>query len=111
MQKGALHPILNMTKNLVYVGTCIESKCYGADYILGDEQAQVLECYEEQKDKTFRNKEELIANCMDDVSLLREACCAFRNFFLIFVRIDPFRQAITISSICNMVSWAESTSN
>jgi G:T-mismatch repair DNA endonuclease (very short patch repair protein) len=40
---------------------------------------------------------------MDDVNVLRQACCAFRNLFLKLVKIDPFRQAITISSICNKV--------
>jgi len=39
--------------------------------------------------------------CIDDVNVLRKACCALRNFFLKLVKIDPFRQAITISSICN----------
>ena len=40
---------------------------------------------------------------MDDVNVLRQACCAFRNLFLKLVRMVPFRQAITISSICNKV--------
>ena len=40
---------------------------------------------------------------MDDVTVLRQACCAFRNLFLKLVGMDPFRQSITISSICNKV--------
>jgi hypothetical protein len=40
---------------------------------------------------------------MDDVNVLKMACCAFRNLFLKLVKMDPFRQAITISSICNKV--------
>ena len=44
-----------------------------------------------------------MAYCMDDVNVLRQACCAFRNLFLKLVKRDPFRQAITISSICNKV--------
>jgi len=40
---------------------------------------------------------------MDDVNILKQACCAFRNLFFKFVKMDPFRQAITISSICNKV--------
>jgi len=40
---------------------------------------------------------------MDDFSVLRMACCVFRNLFLKFVKMDPFRQAITMSSICNKV--------
>jgi len=40
---------------------------------------------------------------MDDVSALSQVCCAFRNLFLKFVKMDLFRQSITISSICNNV--------
>jgi len=69
----------------------------------GDERAQFLEWYGGQKDKIFRNKEELLPYCMDNVNVLREACCAFRNLFLKLVKLDPYRQAITISSICNKV--------
>jgi hypothetical protein len=38
-----------------------------------DERAQFLEWYEEQKDKIFRNKEELLVYCMNDVNVLRQA--------------------------------------
>ena len=41
-----------------------------------------------------------MAYCMDDVNVLRQACCAFRKLFL---KLDPFWQAITISSICSKV--------
>jgi hypothetical protein len=34
----------------------------------GDKRAQFLEWYKEQKDKTFLNKEGLLAYCMDDVN-------------------------------------------
>ena len=40
---------------------------------------------------------------MDDVNVLRQTCCAFRNLFLKLVKMDPFREDITISSICNKV--------
>lgn len=39
---------------------------------------------------------------MDD-KLLRQAFCAFRNLFSEFVKMEPFLQAITISSISNKV--------
>ena len=56
------------------------------------------------KDKFFFcNKPELLAYCMDDVNVLRQVCCAFSNLFLKLVKMEPFRQAITISSICNKV--------
>jgi len=36
---------------------------------------------------------------MNEVNILRQACCAFRNVFMQFVKMDIFHQAITISSI------------
>ena len=62
-----------------------------------------LAWYEEQKDNIFHNKEELLAYCIDDVSVLRQACSAFRNLFSKLEKMGPFRQALTISSICNKV--------
>jgi len=47
-----------------------------------DDRAQFLAWYEEQKDKIFHNKEGLLAYCIDDVSVLRQACCAFKIYFL-----------------------------
>ena len=59
------------------------------------------------KDKIFNNREELLAYCMDDVNVLRQACCAFRNLFLNLVKMDHFLQAIKMS-ICNNVFWTVS---
>ena len=48
----------------------------------------------------FCNKRQLLSCCMDDVNVLRQACCSFRNLFLKLAKMNPFREAITISSIC-----------
>jgi hypothetical protein len=66
-------------------------------------RAQFLERYDEQNGMLFSKKDELLVYCMDNLNVLRQACCAFRNLFLKLVKIDPFRKAITISSICNKV--------
>jgi len=58
---------------LDYVGPYPEPKFYGAEYMSGDERGQFLEWYEEQKDKIFCNKQELLAYCMDDINVLRQA--------------------------------------
>ena len=69
----------------------------------GDKQAQFSAWYERVKNKNFNNREELLTYCMDDVNVLRQACCAFRNLFLKLVKMDPYWHAITILSICNKV--------
>ena len=68
-----------------------------------EERARFLEWYDTAKNNIFDNKKELLAYCLDDVNVLRMAYCSFRNLFLKLVKMDPFRQAITISSICNKV--------
>ena len=102
-KKGYYSHLFYTVENLDYVDPYPEPKYYGADYMSGDERARFLEWYEEHKDKIFCNKQELLAYCIDDVNVLRQACCAFRNLFLKLFKMDPFRQVITTSSICNKV--------
>jgi hypothetical protein len=102
-KKGYYPHFFNTAENLDYVGSYPEPKYYGADYMSDDERDPVLKWHKEQKGKIFRNIEELEAYCMDDVNVLRQACCAFINLFLKLVGMDPFRQALTISYICNNV--------
>ena len=64
-----------------------------------DGRAQLLVCYEDQKEKIFHNKLEILAYCMDDVNVLRKACWRLEICFEIG-KDGPFRKAITISSIC-----------
>ena len=35
--------------------------------------------------------------------MLRQGCCAFRNLFFKLVKMDPFRQSITVSGVPNNV--------
>ena len=90
--------LFNTANNLDYMGSHPEPKFYGADFMSRDERTQFSAWYDGVKDKIF-NREELLAFCMDDVNVLRQACCAFRNLFLKLVKMDHFRQANTISSI------------
>ena len=92
MQEGLLPTFFNTANNLDYVGPYPEPKYYGADFMSADDRDQDLAWHEEQKDKIFHNKQELLAYGIDDVSVLRQACCAFRNLFLKLVKMEPFRQ-------------------
>ena len=84
----------NTASNRNYVGPYPDPEFYGADSMPTDERTQFMQWYEEQKGKLFSNKDELLAYCMDDVNVLGQAWCAFRNLFLKFVKMDPFREAI-----------------
>jgi hypothetical protein len=67
------------------------------------ERDQFLAWHRKCQGEIFHNKEKLLAYCMVDVKILRQACCIFRKLFLDLVKMDPFRDAITISSICSRV--------
>jgi len=103
MQEGYYPHFFNTANNFDYVGYHPEPNFYGASFMSSDERTQFSSWYEGVKDKILKNREELLAYCMDDVNVLRQACSALRNLFLKLVKMDPFRQAITISSICNKV--------
>jgi hypothetical protein len=66
-----------------------------------DERDQFLAWCEEQRVNIFNNAFELLVYCMDDINVLRQAWCAFRNLLFKLVEEEPFRQAIRILSICN----------
>ena len=68
-----------------------------------DKGAQIFEWHQKQTGKVICNKGELLAYCRDDVNILRLASWVFRNLYLKLVKMDPFREAFTISSICNKV--------
>jgi hypothetical protein len=53
MQKRLLLSFFNTANNLDYVGPYPEPKYYGADFMPGDERAQFLAWYEEQKANFF----------------------------------------------------------
>jgi hypothetical protein len=97
------HHIFNTERNLNYVGPFSESKTTGR-----------IKC-PRKKGPDFWNgmvvKTEKVSatrsNCSPTVLLtrmyLRMPLCYFRNLFLKLVKLDPFRQTISISSIYNKI--------
>jgi len=81
-KKGYYPHFFNTASNLNYEGSYPAPQFYGPEIMSVDEHTKFLEWYQEQTGKVFCNKDELLAYCMDDVNVLRQACCAFRNLFL-----------------------------
>jgi len=95
MQEGVLSPFFfNTANNLDYVGSHSELKFYVADFMCGDERTLFSASYEGAKDKFFDSGEDLLAYCINDVNILRQACCAFRNLFLNLVKKGPFGKSL-----------------
>jgi len=61
-------------------------------------RSQFSERYEEQKDKIFCNKQDLLAYCMD-----HGRHSVHLGLFFKLINMDPLWQAITISPICHKV--------
>lgn len=96
--------VFNTVENINYV--CPSPSYYGVDYMSSAESDRVLIWYNDQKDKEFNNDEKLLSACIDDVNVLRMACCSCRNLFLRLVDMEPFCDAITIAS-CVIKSLGE----
>ena len=69
------------------------------------ERRDFLAWYEIQKKKgaVFDNRRGLGTYCQDDVTVLRQACRAFRREFMQIGNIEVFLEDITIASACNKV--------
>jgi hypothetical protein len=102
-KKGYYPHFFNTDQHLNYVGPVPQPRSYGVDFMSKEERSLFLEWHETVKFNIFDNKQELVSYCIDDVNVLRMACCSIGSLFLKLVKMDPFRQAITISSICNRV--------
>jgi len=89
-KNGYYPPHLHHCNNLDYVRSHPEPKFYGADFMSGDERTQFSAWYEGVRDKILNNREKMLAYCMEDVNILRQASCAFRNLFLKWSRWTPF---------------------
>ena len=94
--KGYYPHFFNTANNLYNVVPYLEPKYYEADYVEWW-ASPIFGMVRGEKGKIFHNKEELLTYCMDDVNVLRQACCAFRNLFKI-CKNGPF-QAIYKNNI------------
>ena len=81
---------ISLTRPRIWiVGPYAEHKYYGQT-LSGDERAQFLAWYEEQKENISKIRK-LLAYSMDDISVLKQACCCFINLFFKLAKMDPFR--------------------
>jgi hypothetical protein len=89
--------------NLQYVGKIPGISYCGIDEMSAGEREELVAWYEGQQGELFDNRRVLAAYCLDDVSVLREACQVLRREFLQIGNIDLFIESITIASACNKV--------
>ena len=98
--KGYFPHKFNHPDHQMYVGP-IPALDYYMPETLSPKDRQALETWhQQQRDKVFDFKHELVAYCQSDVRLLKEGCLTFKRLFETLTGFNPFEH-ITIASACN----------
>ena len=102
-KKGYFPHLFNTVENTNYVGKLPKVEYYDPDSMKPKEREIFLKWYAEHKEDEFNMKQDIVAYCVSDVNVLREACVKFRNLFLSTCGVCPFIESITIASATNLV--------
>ncbi len=105
LKKGFWCHLFNQPENQNYIGLIPAKKYYTPQFFNSSKRKEFELWYDEQKNKIFNFKEELIQYCISDVKLLKESILSFRENILNITNftIDPFHRCITIASLCHLV--------
>ena len=100
LRKGYFPHKFNHPDHQNYVGP-IPALDYYMPETMSPEGKQALETWhQEQRDKVFDFRKELVKYCQSDVGLLKEGCLTFKRLFETLTGFNPFDH-ITIASACN----------
>ena len=108
MKKGYFPHLFNTEKNQNYIGCYPPKSMYGIENFTKDKLRDFNIWYDKVKDEVFNFKEELYAYCWSDVDILSRGCLEFRKLYMKKteingVGIDPFRNSLTIASLCHTI--------
>lgn len=103
-KKGYFPHLFNTIANENYKGPMPGKEYYCPDTMFEKTHDDFQKWYDEQVNSnyTFDFQKELREYCISDVEILAQACIRFRNMFLKECNVDPFLEAITIASACNL---------
>lgn len=103
LKKGYFPHLFNTRKNENYAGSLPDMKYYSPDSMKEKDRETFLKWYEIHKYDQFDMQRDLVEYCISDVDILTNACLKFREMFLRECNVDPFTEATTIASACNLV--------
>lgn len=103
LKKGYFPHFFNKAENQDYIGKYPEKEFFGGDTMKEEEYKKFLEWYDHSKNQIFDIKKEIIEYCKKDVEILALSCTKFRAMFLRECNVEPFMEAKTIASACNLV--------
>lgn len=103
-KKGYFPHLFNTRANQTYIGPMPDKKYYCPDSMFSEGFKKFTEWYNEQviAGYTFDFQKEILEYCISDVDILAQACIKFRLTFLEQCGLDPFLEAVTIASACNL---------
>ena len=105
LKKGYFPHFFNTEENQHYVGPIPDVEHYDPDGMKPEARDAFLTWYQEQQTKkvVFNMQEELVAYCRSDVDILRRCCCHFIDTVKGLCHIHPFKESMTIASLCNLI--------
>src|SRR5271170_7216804 len=103
-KKGDFPHFFNTAKNWSYEGPLPDFEYYGAGSKSEEDSVKLYSWWKEQRERgyNFNFQAEIREYCENDVAILEKGCLKFREAF-IQDGIDPFRDATTIASACNLL--------
>ncbi|XP_054272648.1 uncharacterized protein LOC128992928 [Macrosteles quadrilineatus] len=103
-KKGYFPHLFNTLENQNYVGPMPAKEFYCPESMFEKSHKDFENWYNDQVANhfTFDFKKEILEYCVSDVDILAQACLKFRSIFLQECNVDPFLEAVTIASACNL---------
>ncbi|XP_054272493.1 uncharacterized protein LOC128992778 [Macrosteles quadrilineatus] len=103
-KKGYFPHLFNTLENQNYVGPMPAKEFYCPESMFEKSHEDFENWYNDQvaNHVTFDFKKEILEYCLSDVDILAQACLKFRSIFLQECNVDPFLEAVTIASACNL---------
>jgi hypothetical protein len=100
LKKGYFPHMFNREENWDYKGPFPEARYYEPDRMTEAKREKFLKWYDEQKDKEFDFRTEILEYCRSDVDILARCCTDFEELFEQVCNVRPFDVAVTIASAC-----------
>ncbi|XP_046666652.1 uncharacterized protein LOC124358395 [Homalodisca vitripennis] len=103
-KKGYFPHLFNTLANQNYTGPIPAKEYYCPDSMFEKNNKDFEKWHNEQvcNNYVFDFQKELIEYCISDVDILAKACIKFRSLFISECNVDPFLEAVTIASACNL---------
>ena len=102
-KKGFFPHLFNSRSNQNYIGNIPDKRFFGCQYFDEKKLKEFDIWYEKSLNNIYNFKNEMVSYCISDVLLLKHGCLAFRKIIKNITNVDPFKECITIASLCHLI--------